>query len=84
MDVDTNVCIFSVDMLLSAEEKSKKPPMFLCFKVGRPMKKSFAIGRTSSPTRLFGSRGKHPEYWFAVPQERYVVACVRVLIRTCG
>ncbi|KAF4092183.1 hypothetical protein AMELA_G00017940 [Ameiurus melas] len=58
------------DMLLSAEEKSKKPPMFLCFKVGKPMKKSFATGRTSSPTHFFGSRGKHPEYWFAVPQER--------------
>ncbi|KAM9495823.1 nuclear receptor coactivator 7 isoform 2-T2 [Clarias gariepinus] len=58
------------DMLLSGEEKSKKPPMFLCFKVGKPMKKSFAIGRTSSPTHFFGSRGKHPEYWFAVPQER--------------
>ncbi|KAI5094440.1 nuclear receptor coactivator 7-like isoform X2 [Silurus meridionalis] len=58
------------DMLLSAEEKSKKPPMFLCFKVGKPMKKSFATGRTSSPTLFFESRGKHPEYWFAVPQER--------------
>ncbi|XP_060770045.1 nuclear receptor coactivator 7 isoform X2 [Neoarius graeffei] len=58
------------DMLLSAEQKSKKPPMFLCFKVGKPMKKSFAAGRTSSPTRMYGSKGKHPEYWFAVPQER--------------
>ncbi|KAG7331682.1 hypothetical protein KOW79_005651 [Hemibagrus wyckioides] len=58
------------DMLLSAEEKSKKPPMFLCFKVGKPMKKSFATGRTSSPTHFFGTRGKPPEYWFAVPQER--------------
>ncbi|TSL47599.1 Nuclear receptor coactivator 7 [Bagarius yarrelli] len=58
------------DILLSAEEKSKKPPMFLCFKVGKPMKKSFSTGRTSSPTHFFGSRGKHPEYWFAVPQER--------------
>ncbi|MCI4395815.1 hypothetical protein PGIGA_G00196370 [Pangasianodon gigas] len=57
-------------MLLCAEERSKKPPMFLCFKVGKPMKKSFATGQTSSPTHFFGSREKHPEYWFAVPQER--------------
>lgn len=58
------------DMLLSTEEKSKKPPMFLCFKVGKPMRKSFSLGRTSSPAHLFLSRGKQPEYWFAVPQER--------------
>ncbi|XP_056620050.1 nuclear receptor coactivator 7 isoform X2 [Triplophysa dalaica] len=58
------------DMLLSHEEKSKAPPMFLCFKVGKPMRKSFAIGRTSSPAHSFISRGRQPEYWFAVPQER--------------
>ncbi|XP_072535561.1 nuclear receptor coactivator 7 isoform X1 [Salminus brasiliensis] len=57
-------------MLLSTEEKSKNPPMFLCFRVGKPMRKSFAIGRTSSPAHSFGGRGKQPEYWFAVPQER--------------
>ncbi|KAL0967517.1 hypothetical protein UPYG_G00253250 [Umbra pygmaea] len=55
------------NMLLSMEEKSKTPPMFLCFKVGKPMRKSFIIGRTSSPAN---TRGKQPEYWFAVPQER--------------
>ncbi|XP_070843316.1 nuclear receptor coactivator 7 isoform X1 [Chaetodon trifascialis] len=58
------------DMLLSSEEKSKNPPMFLCFKVGKPMRKSFASGMTSSPAHSFGGRGKQPEYWFAVPQER--------------
>lgn len=58
------------DMLLSSEEKSKTPPMFLCFKVGKPMRKSFAVGRTSSPVHAYGSREKQPEYWFAVPQER--------------
>ncbi|XP_076844156.1 nuclear receptor coactivator 7b isoform X2 [Brachyhypopomus gauderio] len=58
------------DMLLSTEEKSKNPPMFLCFKVGKPMRKSFASGRTSSPAHSFGARGNQPEYWFAVPQER--------------
>ncbi|XP_056150364.1 nuclear receptor coactivator 7 [Lampris incognitus] len=58
------------DMLLSSEEKSKNPPMFLCFKVGKPMRKSFAAGRTSSPVHSYGGRGKQPEYWFAVPQER--------------
>ncbi|KAM9421021.1 nuclear receptor coactivator 7-like isoform 2-T11 [Salvelinus alpinus] len=55
------------NMLLSTEEKSKTPPMFLCFKVGKPMRKSFIIGRTSSPAQ---TRGKQTEYWFAVPQER--------------
>lgn len=58
------------DMLFSSEEKSKNPPMFLCFKVGKPMRKSFATALTSSPAHLFGGRGKQPEYWFAVPQER--------------
>ncbi|XP_015228835.1 PREDICTED: nuclear receptor coactivator 7-like isoform X1 [Cyprinodon variegatus] len=56
------------DMLLSSEEKSKNPPMFLCFKVGKPMRKSFAM--TSSPTPLLKGREAQPEYWFAVPQER--------------
>ncbi|XP_017278834.1 nuclear receptor coactivator 7 isoform X2 [Kryptolebias marmoratus] len=58
------------DMLLSSEEKSKNPPMFLCFKVGKPMKKSFAVGMTSSPARSFGGLETQPEYWFAVPLER--------------
>ncbi|XP_028295651.1 nuclear receptor coactivator 7 isoform X2 [Gouania willdenowi] len=58
------------DMLFSSEEKSKNPPMFLCFKVGKPMRKSFVIGMTSSPAPSFGNQGKQPEYWFAVPQER--------------
>ncbi|XP_059368011.1 nuclear receptor coactivator 7 isoform X2 [Carassius carassius] len=58
------------DMLLSNEEKSKAPPMFLCFKVGKPMRKSFAAGRTSSPAHSYVGRGRQPEYWFAVPQER--------------
>ncbi|XP_061668158.1 nuclear receptor coactivator 7 isoform X2 [Syngnathoides biaculeatus] len=58
------------DMLFSSEEKSKNPPMFLCFRVGKPMRKSFASGRTSSPAHSLGSVGKQPEYWFAVPQER--------------
>uniref|UniRef100_A0AAY4B0R3 Nuclear receptor coactivator 7 n=1 Tax=Denticeps clupeoides TaxID=299321 RepID=A0AAY4B0R3_9TELE len=57
-------------MLLSSEEKSKTPPMFLCFKVGRPMRKSFITARTSSPVHSFGGRVKQLEYWFAVPQER--------------
>ena len=57
-------------MLLSSEEKSKKPPMFLCFKLGKPMRKSFAVAMNSSPAHTYGGRGKQPEYWFAVPQER--------------
>ncbi|KAI4802327.1 hypothetical protein KUCAC02_020175 [Chaenocephalus aceratus] len=58
------------DMLFPSKEKSKIPPMFLCFKVGKPMRKSFATAMTSSPVHSFGGRGKQPEYWFAVPQER--------------
>ncbi|XP_018599369.1 nuclear receptor coactivator 7 isoform X1 [Scleropages formosus] len=58
------------DMLLSKEEKSKNPPMFLCFKVGKPMRKSFAIGQTSSPAHQYRRKDHQPEYWFAVPQER--------------
>ncbi|KAM9840459.1 nuclear receptor coactivator 7 [Aulostomus maculatus] len=58
------------DLLFPSEGKSKKPPMFLCFKVGKPMRKSFATGMTSSPAHSFGGVGKQPEYWFVVPQER--------------
>ncbi|XP_062406721.1 nuclear receptor coactivator 7 isoform X2 [Sardina pilchardus] len=58
------------NMLLSAEEKSKAPPMFLCFKVGRPMRKSFAVAQATSPTHSSSRRAKLSEYWFAVPQER--------------
>ncbi|KAG7247393.1 hypothetical protein CRUP_031088, partial [Coryphaenoides rupestris] len=59
------------DMLLPSEEKSKIPPMFLCFKLGKPMRKSFAVAMNStSPAHTYGGRGKQPEYWFAVPQER--------------
>uniref|UniRef100_A0AAX7T7Z2 Nuclear receptor coactivator 7-like n=1 Tax=Astatotilapia calliptera TaxID=8154 RepID=A0AAX7T7Z2_ASTCA len=61
---------YLADMLFSSEEKSKNPPMFLCFKVGKPMRKSFATCMTSSPAHSFGGREKQPEYWFAVPQER--------------
>ncbi|XP_066558091.1 nuclear receptor coactivator 7 isoform X3 [Amia ocellicauda] len=57
------------DMLVSKEEKSKNPPMFLCFKVGKPMRKTFA-SQSTSPAHQYGRRGKQPEYWFAVPQER--------------
>lgn len=60
----------SADMLLSSEEKSKHPPMFLCFKVGKPMRKSFTSGLPPSPIHPLGVRRKQPEYWFAVPQER--------------
>lgn len=62
--------LLCADMLFSSEERSKNPPMFLCFKVGKPMRKSFAAGRTSSPAHSLGSWGRQPEYWFAVPQER--------------
>uniref|UniRef100_A0A7N6ANJ2 Nuclear receptor coactivator 7 n=1 Tax=Anabas testudineus TaxID=64144 RepID=A0A7N6ANJ2_ANATE len=65
---DIESTLSETDMLFSSEEKSKKPPMFLCFKVGKPMRKSFATGMTSSPAHSFG--GRQPEYWFAVPQER--------------
>ncbi|XP_051853656.1 nuclear receptor coactivator 7 isoform X2 [Antechinus flavipes] len=57
------------DMLPSKEEKSKTPPMFLCIKVGKPMRKSFATHSTTM-VQQFGKRRKQPEYWFAVPRER--------------
>ncbi|XP_006834749.1 PREDICTED: nuclear receptor coactivator 7 isoform X1 [Chrysochloris asiatica] len=57
------------DILPSKEEKSKTPPMFLCIKVGKPMRKSFAT-HTASMVQQYGKRRKQPEYWFAVPRER--------------
>lgn len=57
------------DILPSKEEKSKTPPMFLCIKVGKPMRKSFATHPTAM-VQSYGKRRKQPEYWFAVPRER--------------
>ncbi|XP_066470304.1 nuclear receptor coactivator 7 isoform X2 [Tiliqua scincoides] len=57
------------DMLPSKEEKSKTPPMFLCIKVGKPMRKSFTAQSTTM-AQQYGKRRKQPEYWFAVPRER--------------
>ncbi|XP_041107176.1 nuclear receptor coactivator 7-like isoform X2 [Polyodon spathula] len=57
------------DMLPSKEEKSKTPPMFLSIKVGKPMRKTFA-DKSMAPIQHYARRGKQPEYWFAVPQER--------------
>lgn len=57
------------DILPSKEEKSKTPPMFLCIKVGKPMRKSFA-SHTTAMVQQYGKRRKQPEYWFAVPRER--------------
>ncbi|KAJ6655262.1 hypothetical protein lerEdw1_005606 [Lerista edwardsae] len=57
------------DMLPSKEEKSKTPPMFLCIKVGKPMRKSFTAQSTTI-AQQYGKRRKQPEYWFAVPRER--------------
>ncbi|XP_034965135.2 nuclear receptor coactivator 7 isoform X2 [Zootoca vivipara] len=57
------------DMLPSKEEKSKSPPMFLCIKVGKPMRKSFT-SQSSTMAQQYSKRRKQPEYWFAVPRER--------------
>nr|XP_060609281.1 nuclear receptor coactivator 7 isoform X8 [Anolis sagrei ordinatus] len=57
------------DMLPSKEEKSKAPPMFLCIKVGKPMRKSFS-SQSSTMTQQYSKKRKQPEYWFAVPRER--------------
>ncbi|XP_059589502.1 nuclear receptor coactivator 7 isoform X2 [Alligator mississippiensis] len=57
------------DMLPSKEEKSKTPPMFLCIKVGKPMRKSF-VTQSTTMAQQYGKKIKQPEYWFAVPRER--------------
>ncbi|XP_063299245.1 nuclear receptor coactivator 7 isoform X2 [Pelobates fuscus] len=57
------------DMLPSKEEKSKIPPMFLCIRVGKPMRKSFAT-QSAAMVQQYARKRKQPEYWFAVPQER--------------
>ncbi|NXD06404.1 NCOA7 protein, partial [Nothocercus nigrocapillus] len=57
------------DMLPSREEKSKTPPMFLCIKVGKPMRKSFA-SQSTTMSQQYSKKIKQPEYWFAVPRER--------------
>ncbi|OXB70080.1 UNVERIFIED_CONTAM: hypothetical protein H355_012602 [Colinus virginianus] len=57
------------DMLPSKEEKSKTPPMFLCIKVGKPMRKSF-VSQSTTVSQQYSKKIKQPEYWFAVPRER--------------
>ncbi|KAJ7401866.1 nuclear receptor coactivator 7 [Pitangus sulphuratus] len=56
------------DMLPSKEEKSKTPPMFLCIKVGKPMRKSF-VSQNTTVSQQYSKKIKQPEYWFAVPRE---------------
>ncbi|XP_074675292.1 nuclear receptor coactivator 7 isoform X4 [Strix aluco] len=67
---EVNKCVSSpTDMLPSKEEKSKTPPMFLCIKVGKPMRKSFA-SQSTTISQQYSKKIKQPEYWFAVPRER--------------
>ncbi|XP_064026344.1 nuclear receptor coactivator 7 isoform X3 [Pogoniulus pusillus] len=67
---EVNKCVSSpTDMLPSKEEKSKTPPMFLCIKVGKPMRKSF-VSQSTSMSQQYSKKIKQPEYWFAVPRER--------------
>ncbi|XP_042676089.1 nuclear receptor coactivator 7 isoform X3 [Centrocercus urophasianus] len=67
---EVNKCVSSpTDMLPSKEEKSKTPPMFLCIKVGKPMRKSF-VSQSTSVSQQYSKKIKQPEYWFAVPRER--------------
>ncbi|CAH2249758.1 Hypothetical predicted protein [Pelobates cultripes] len=63
------------DMLPSKEEKSKIPPMFLCIRVGKPMRKSFAT-QSAAMVQQYARKRKQPEYWFAVPQERLFLAAI--------
>ncbi|XP_075059123.1 nuclear receptor coactivator 7 isoform X5 [Mixophyes fleayi] len=68
-DLSSEKDINPFNMLPSKEEKSKIPPMFMCIKVGKPMRKSFAVQPTAMVQQYVRKR-KQPEYWFAVPQER--------------
>ncbi|XP_066171438.1 nuclear receptor coactivator 7 isoform X3 [Sylvia atricapilla] len=67
---EVNKCVSTpTDMLPSKEEKSKTPPMFLCIKVGKPMRKSF-VSQSTTMSQQYSKKKKQPEYWFAVPRER--------------
>ncbi|XP_039563161.1 nuclear receptor coactivator 7 isoform X3 [Passer montanus] len=67
---EVNKCVSTpTDMLPSKEEKSKTPPMFLCIKVGKPMRKSF-VSQSTTVSQQYSKKIKQPEYWFAVPRER--------------
>ncbi|XP_056343363.1 nuclear receptor coactivator 7 isoform X5 [Oenanthe melanoleuca] len=67
---EVNKCVSTpTDMLPSKEEKSKTPPMFLCIKVGKPMRKSF-VSQSLTMSQQYSKKIKQPEYWFAVPRER--------------
>uniref|UniRef100_S4RDZ0 Oxidation resistance protein 1 n=1 Tax=Petromyzon marinus TaxID=7757 RepID=S4RDZ0_PETMA len=56
-------------MLPAREPESDSPPMFLCLRVGKPMRCSFEPAR-SPVVQHYACRGAQPEYWFAVPKDR--------------
>ncbi|XP_061425229.1 oxidation resistance protein 1-like isoform X2 [Lethenteron reissneri] len=59
-----------IEALLPAREpESDSPPMFLCLRVGKPMRCSFEPAR-SPVVQHYACRGAQPEYWFAVPKDR--------------
>lgn len=56
-----------------AEKKQPRSHKFLCLRVGKPMKKTF-VSNASASMQQYAQQGKKHEYWFAVPQERSVIA----------
>ncbi|XP_077867655.1 nuclear receptor coactivator 7-like [Saccoglossus kowalevskii] len=53
--------------LLLRPKRMNEPPLYLCLKVGQPMKKTFT---ESSAIESYSIKTKKPEYWFAVPKDR--------------
>ncbi|XP_077989724.1 oxidation resistance protein 1-like isoform X2 [Glandiceps talaboti] len=53
--------------LLLRPKPMDEPPLYLCLKVGKPMKKTFS---TSGAIESYSNKTKKPEYWFAVPRDR--------------
>lgn len=61
---------FCVSGLMVSKERQKSHK-FLCLRVGKAMKKTF-VSNASASMQQYAQRDRKHEYWFAVPQERWV------------
>ncbi|XP_072029090.1 LOW QUALITY PROTEIN: oxidation resistance protein 1-like [Amphiura filiformis] len=57
-----------VEFLPRPAQRYEDPPLYLCLRVSKPMQKTFSKDERARPTGK--SRGKIPEYWFAIPRDK--------------
>lgn len=58
-------------LAVSRERRLSRSHRFLCLRVGKAMKKTF-VSNASASMQQYAQRDRKHEYWFSVPQERWV------------